>query len=289
MKNILMLIPYKPASLAFSILIITIALIMGSIYPKTAFAVEQMSDDFSKSGLPFESFGDPTYDEANKKNTCELDSDSPRPLFDLLLKWSTHDDESMVNVVIHDVCEAEYMPLGHGRFLVRYRGIGIADVGTGEYSRLYAPWVEEDLISNLYKLNSDISIAIYQTIFNRGGEEYRSFYALFFRRINSGETMIQYADLISGDASYVEDGSNEPFCPEKGTGPELSPSFVTSILSPTVRTIPNRDEAIFTFIERYKNCASGIKTDVRKSFSYRDGKLIDQNGKSIRIKNLGKK
>jgi hypothetical protein len=291
------LIPLVPIAIVSSlfcricsglVLIIAITLITESIYPKTVFAAEEMSDDFSKSGLSFESFGDQKYDEINKKNTCELNSDSPRPLFNLLLKWSTHEDGNMVNLFIHDVCVAEYMPLGQDRFLVRYRGIGVANVGTGEYSRLYAPWVEEDLISKLHKFNSDTSIAIYQTIFSRGGEEYRGFYAIFFRRTSPGETMIQYAALISGDAGYVEDGSNEPFCPEKGTGPEPSPSFVTSILAPSVRTIPNQRKAIFTFAERSKNCRTGIKTDVRKSFLYRDGKLIDQNGKFIRIKNLGK-
>jgi len=252
---------------------------------RTGDAISNMSTDFKESGLPFKRFGTPSYDKADEKFPCHLAYDRPNSVFDLLLNWSTQQDKALTHVFVRDICVAQYMSLGGNRFFVAYRGIGVANVGAGKYSRQFGRWVENESISKIYKLSPTTSVAIYQTISTKQQESH-TFYALFFRRTNDTNVVVQYAELTGASAGYVKEGSNEPFCSENGDGPEISPETASVIVSSSVATVAKQDEAIFVFSLKSKDCKTGVVTDVKQPFTYHQGVLADKNGHSIHIANI---
>ena len=269
------LYPYIPIILLF---------ISTAVSSKNANQIASAEIEFDLFGVSFQSFGVVVDDISENNISCKFDPKARRDVFDFLLSRSQSPTEAVFKMHVRDVCLGQYVPLGGERFLVKYRGIGIADLTNKTYSRLNESWIDQDKFIAKKNLTPSISVSLYEADISNQDGDLKNYYAIIFQREKSGNYSAQYAALDS--AGYGDDLGN-PVCSSETSTDSIN-KFATSLDS--IKLLPDKssNEIVFQFKIKRKNCESSAMANIKKTFSYKTGKFYDQDGNDIQINEIGK-
>lgn len=218
---------------------------------------------------------------------CDRESTLANAIYQLMLNHistsgSTSKNSSLRDDFSPDVCRAKYLPLGEGRFLIDFWGIGVLDVRKRTYSPTSLPGTENDTFSVPYALDSTTSMRLYMGFFSQH-EGWQGYSVFFFSRGQNGGVNVRFADL---DRGGVGDDSNQPICDNEEPGPDPDLEWATSLEPPRIQVDRRHHKAVFDFTRWTKNCATGELKSEHDVLIYRNGRLFDGHGKEIEFNNF---